>query len=255
MHRVTLRLFSTRKRILEEAQMKQASDKAKLKWSKDYIERGEWYSKLRLFANDNEDMDFMTSLQQPRDISVQGVKNYFQKKSDQMEQQMQSYIPARNEMLGTELAAAHFVAYRGGKVRFVGATDYEKADEIGEYAMPTLFDEKYKVEALDFEEMDLFYEGLENIRLLGSLKFLSFRNVKRFDDWCLDRVSGSHLISLNTLNLVGTKVTTRGLGALYRVPSLRTLIVGDSLKSDPSFELTFFLLQDIIPELKVVHEE
>lgn len=250
--RSSLRHYSTRKRIVEESRKQVESDRAKLRWRQDYLERGEWYSKLRLFANENEDMDVMTSLQQPRDVSVKGVKDWFQERRDKMEQSMQAYIPERNEILGKDLAAAHFVVYRGAKVRFVGHTEWAKLDEDDEYDLPRFYDEKYKVEAIDFEGMDLFYEGLENTRMLQSLTHMSFRNVARFDDWCLDRVSGSDLTALNTLNLAGTKVTALGLGALYRVPSLRTLILDASLRADKVVELTTFMLQDIIPDLKVI---
>lgn len=251
----SFRCYSTRKRIVEESRQQVESDRAKLRWQKDYLERGEWYSKLRLFANENEDMDVMTSLQQPRDVSVKGVKDWFQERRDKMEQSMQAYIPERNEILGKDLAAAHFVVYRGGKVRFVGHKEWAQLDEDDEYDLPRFYDEKYKVEAIDFEGMDLFYEGLANTRMLQRLTHMSVRNVKRFDDWCLDRVSGSDLTALHTLNLVGTKVTALGLGALYRMPSLKTLILDEKLKNSKEVELTIFMLQDIIPELMVVYAE
>lgn len=239
---------------MEESRKQIEADKAKLQWRQDYLERGEWYSKLRLFANENEDMDVMTALQQPRDVSVKGVKDWFQDRRDKLEQQMQAFIPERNEILGKDLAAAHFVVYRGGKVRFVGHTEWSQLDEDDEYDLPKFYDAKYKVEAINFEGMDLFYEGLENTRMLYHLKHLSFRNVKRFDDWCLDRVSGSDLKALDTINLAGTKVTPRGLGALYRIPSLRRIILDEKLKGNKEVELTIFLLQDITPELQVVYE-
>lgn len=209
---------------------------------------------MRLFANENEDMDVMTALQQPRDVSVKGVKDWFQGRRDNLEQKMQAFIPERNEVLGKDLAAAHFTVYRGGKVRFVGHQEWSQMNEDDDYDLPRFYDEKYKVEAIDFEGMDLFYEGLENTRLLTSLKHISVRNVTRFDDWCLDRVSGSELTSLDTLNLTGTQVTARGLGALYRIPSLRTLILDERLQVDKEVELTTFMLQDIIPDLKIVFQ-
>ena len=216
------------------------------------MDRGEWYSKLRLFANENEDMNIMTALQQPRNVSVKGVKDWLQERKDTLERAMQAYIPERNEILGKDLAAAHFTVHRGGKVRFVGHKEWSQInEEEDDYDLPTRYDENYKVEAINFEGMNLFYEGLENIRLLNHLTFLSFRNVSRFDDWYLDRVSGSELTSLNTLNIVGTNVTALGLGALYRVPSLRTLILDERLRGSKDVELTTFLLQDVIPELKV----
>lgn len=99
--------------------------------------------------------------------------------------------------------------------------------------------------------MELYYEGLENIRRLNSLKKLSFRNVKTFDDWCLDRLSGSGFPALEVLDLSGTSITERGLCALYRLQSLKMLIVDDPKKSN-SFELHCILLEEAIPLLKIV---
>lgn len=99
--------------------------------------------------------------------------------------------------------------------------------------------------------MQLYYEGLENIRRLKALKKLSFRNVKLFDDWCLDRVSGSDFPVLEVLDLSGTAITERGLSALYRLPSLKTLIVDDPKKTI-SFELHCAMLEEAIPMLKVI---
>lgn len=99
--------------------------------------------------------------------------------------------------------------------------------------------------------MELYYEGLENLRRLKSLKFLSFHNVANFDDWCLDRVSGSEFDSLEILDLTGTSVTELGLGALYRIPSLKLLILDDP-KKDKGMELTCIMLEEIIPKLKIV---
>lgn len=98
--------------------------------------------------------------------------------------------------------------------------------------------------------MELYYEGLENVRRLKQLKFLSFHNVKTFDDWCIDRVSGSELNELEILDVSGTQVTERGLAALYRVPTLKLLIV-DDLKVSKAFELTCAMLEDIMPILKI----
>lgn len=107
------------------------------------------------------------------------------------------------------------------------------------------------LEAIDCEGMELYYEGLENLRRLKKLRFLSFKNLKTFDDWCMDRVSGSQFESLEMLNLTGTKVTFRGLQALHRIPSLKRLMVDDPYR-DTEWKLTLAMLQDIIPELKII---
>lgn len=120
-----------------------------------------------------------------------------------------------------------------------------------EFPFPNVYDESYQLEEIRCDDMELYYEGLENIRRLKCLKRLSFRNVKTFDDWCLDRLSGSDFPVLEVLDLTGTSITERGLCALYRIPSLKMLIVDDPKKSD-SFELHCLLLEEAIPFLKVV---
>lgn len=160
--------------------------------------------------------------------------------------------------MGSDLAAAHFVVHRGGKVRFVGHKDWTQKDKDDEYDLPKLYDETYRVEAIDFEGMDLFYEGLENVRRLQELKYLSFKGVKRFDDWCLDRVSGSEFTALSTLNVAGTKITPRGLNSLYRLYWLKTLIVDNRWRDTDQareMELTLFMVQDIMPDLEIVYED
>lgn len=100
--------------------------------------------------------------------------------------------------------------------------------------------------------MELFYEGLENIRRLMHLRFMSFHNVRTLDDWSLDRISGSDFPALQVLDVSGTAVTERGLTALYRLPTLRMLIVDDP-KVSLSYELTCAMLADLMPPgLKVV---
>ena len=123
-------------------------------------------------------------------------------------------------------------------------------NEENEYDLPCEYDNNWTLEAIRCDNMELYYEGLENIRRLKKLKFLSFCNVQNFDDWCLDRVSGSELESLEVLDLSGTRVTERGLCALYRVPSLKLLIVDDT-KVNKTYEFTCALLEEFIPNVKI----
>lgn len=125
-----------------------------------------------------------------------------------------------------------------------------KKDELDHYELPAKFDRNFLIEAIKCDDMELYYEGLENIRRLKFMKFLSFRNVKQFDDWCLDRVSGSQFDNLEVLDISGTQITENGLSALYRIPTLKMLIVDDPHKSK-TFEYTCLLLEDIFPDIKI----
>ena len=85
----------------------------------------------------------------------------------------QVYLPQRAEAVGAEIAAAHFVCFRGGKIRFYGQSDWTVKDpEDNEMShLPRFFDPSYKMEALDCSKMTLVYEGLQNIRMYIYLTF------------------------------------------------------------------------------------
>lgn len=56
---------------------------------------------------------------------------------------------------------------------------------------------------------------------------------------------------LEVLNLSGTNITARGLQALYRIPSLKKLIVDDPNR-DAEWKLTIAMLQEIMPDLSII---
>lgn len=209
-----------------------------------------WKSKLKSFEDREQNSDFITMMQQPIDFSLKGVKNWYTHRQESLEKHMQQFIPERHAILGNDLAAAHFVVHRGGSVKFVHEKGWTKQDDIGDYKLPKTVDPKFKVEAIKFDGMILYYEGLENIRFLLQLKFMSFHNVKTFDDWCLDRLSGGQFPQLETLDISGTEVTERGLNALYRLPQLKHLIVDDT-KKNLAFELACAVLEEENPKLRV----
>lgn len=170
---------------------------------------------------------------------------------DKKERFFQQYIPERHQILGNDLATAHFIVHRKGKVRFVGETKWVQMDEDDDYKLPDRYVHGLFIEAIDCEGMNLFYEGLENFRRLRNLKKASFKGIKNFGDWCLDRVSGSEFENLEELDLSGTNVTHLGLQALYRIPTLKRLII-DNPYRNTEWQLTVAMLQEIMPELEIV---
>uniref|UniRef100_A0A1B0D3R3 Uncharacterized protein n=1 Tax=Phlebotomus papatasi TaxID=29031 RepID=A0A1B0D3R3_PHLPP len=241
-------------RILQKEREKVERDKRNLEWRETFAQKGEWSSKFGLFASENENADFITMMQQPWDTSIGGVKRWYVRKKERVNRILQSYIPERHEILGSDLAAAHFIVYRGGRVKFVGDPKWVQKDEdTDEYELPRLYDEGYKVEAIDCSRMLLYYEGLENLRCLFHLKQLSFHDIPVFDDWCLDRVSGSEFHNLQELDLTGTKITSRGLCALYRLPRLQklSLTLPENEVAIAEMKLTGAMLEEAIPGLTV----
>jgi hypothetical protein len=213
---------------------------------------GAWYSKFKLFApEDDKNSVLVTALQQPVDFRPSTLKKWWKKRNTQHERFMQQFIPERHEILGNDLAAAHFLVHRGGSVRFFGEEKWIKSDKYGEYDLPGKFVPSMVLEAIKCDNMELYYEGLENVRRLKYLKYLSFKNVEPFDDWCLDRVSGSEFEALETLDLSGTNITEKGLQALYRIPSLKTLIVDDPHRNK-AWELVLAMLEEINHKLEVI---
>lgn len=123
-------------------------------------------------------------------------------------------------------------------------------DEALNYDLPRFNEVDWKIDAIKCDEMTLYYEGLENIRRLNHLKFMSFINVKDFDDWSLDRVCGSEFPLLQVLDLTGTNITSNGLAAIHKVPSLRLLILND-IKRSTEFELACLQIEVVMPKLKI----
>lgn len=160
----------------------------------------------------------------------------------------QRFRPERHKVLGADLAAAHFIVFRGGRVRFKGKTFWTKEDEKGSCDLPTVYDHRYILEAVDASNVDLYYEGLSNLCGLNKLKWLSLKNCKNIDDWGLDKIS-AEFPELEYLDISDCeKITERGLESLYRMVNLKTLIVTNHYKT-VAFELTCFMLEDCMPNL------
>lgn len=81
----------------------------------------------------------------------------------QCQDSLYRYKPERVAVLGYELAAAHFIVHRGGKVRFRGAQEWVQQDEDGLYSLARKYQPGVYVEEIDARGVNLVYEGLESI--------------------------------------------------------------------------------------------
>lgn len=117
--------------------------------------------------------------------------------------------------------------------------------------MPRLYDAKYLIDAIKCDGMELYYEGLENVRRLNHLKYLSMRDVKTFDDWCMDRLCGNQFRELEILDVTGTSITANALFAVPKIRSLKALVL-DTEDRSIEFQLTCALLQEVMPDLKIL---
>ncbi|CAL1679255.1 unnamed protein product [Lasius platythorax] len=182
------------------------------------------------------------------DFSLGNISKWFAHQMTTYSKHEQRFIPERHEILGADLATAHFVVCRDGRVKFKGNTYWTEKDEKGSYDLPNKYDSRYILEAVDASNVDLYYEGLSNLCGLRKLKWLSLKNCKNIDDWGLDKIS-AEFPELEHLDISGCKrITERGLESLYRMDSLKTLIVTNHYKS-VAFELTCLMLEDCMPNL------
>lgn len=74
---------------------------------------------LGIFATERQRSDYLQKISQPApfDLSLTGFLAVHEKRRKLMEAMMQSFIPERHQILGNNLAAAHFLVHRGAKVR------------------------------------------------------------------------------------------------------------------------------------------
>ncbi|KAJ8948673.1 hypothetical protein NQ318_004461 [Aromia moschata] len=138
---------------------------------------GQYFSVLRTFYKEDSKRSMLQVLQMPIDLSPSNVRKWLEEKKEYKEIVMQSYIPERHQILGSELATAHFIVYRGGAVKFHGDDKWIKANEYNEYSLPSRYVEGKYLEAIDCTDMNLYYEGLVNMRDLKKLNGLASMGV------------------------------------------------------------------------------
>ncbi|XP_071447353.1 distal membrane-arm assembly complex protein 2 [Hetaerina americana] len=212
----------------------------------------EWQSGFSLFQDSRgPSTAWLTLIQSDIDLRPSTIKKWWKKTLERKEIFEERFIPERHQILGGDLAAAHFIVHRGGAVRFFGNNQWVRQDENEEYDLPQFYDAAYCIEAIDASKMTIHYEGLGNILDLYKIKWLSVEGCPNFDDWCLDRISGAYRDSLEYLDIRNCpKVTARGLSTLYRFSKLEKLIISNDAR-DENVELVCLLLEDIFPKLQI----
>lgn len=224
------------------------SSKYRTKW---HQTEGEYFNLLKGFYTEESNAPLLKYLQTPINLRPSAIKSWWANKKKERTLIMQTYLPQRSQMLGSELAAAHFVVYRGGAIKFFGEDRWIRADSFGNYSLPAHFDGSKVLEAVDCSKMELYYEGLSNMKNLKRLQWLSFQDCETIDDWCIDRISHLYRDTLVYLDLRECpNVTFRGLGALYKMNELKILQV-DNIQVNRAFEMTCLMLQELNPSLDI----
>ncbi|XP_063710028.1 distal membrane-arm assembly complex protein 2 [Culicoides brevitarsis] len=239
-------------KVLTPRERKMEEDRKRLKWAKLPDEKNLFRSKFASFNKNENDMGWLTFVSQPWDFSISGIRKAINDWAIQRDKYLQQYLPKRVEVLGPDLAVAHFLCTRRGKVRFAGDTEWITSETLKD--IPNVFDPKYHLEEIDTQDCFLYYEGIQNFRDLEYCKKISIRNSPHFDDWCMDSISGANLPALEELDLRGcTKLTFRSLACIYRLEKLKKLLL--TINSNIEWKLTMAMLEEANPNLEIVVEE
>ncbi|XP_042241409.1 distal membrane-arm assembly complex protein 2-like isoform X2 [Homarus americanus] len=196
-------------------------------------------------------LNLIHALQKGIDLRPSAIKEWYKNLRQKINVADQSFKEDRVAVLGFDLAAAHFLVHRGGKVRFKNATIWNQKDENEEYELSRHYIPNIFVEEIDASGVDLIYEGLESMRNLQHLKWLSVANCSNIDDWCIDRICCQYSNSLEHLDISNCpKVTERGITALARLRRLQNLQL-NGLDGIKNIKLLCLLLEDVLPNLQI----
>lgn len=224
----------------------------KSRWRAPFTERAFWKTKFALFGKRTFPAD--KTRYNPNNLQYFNLKQWLATKKKDSLKHHQQFLDERLQILGCDLAAAHFVVYRGGAVKFVGQSSWIKDDQKKnqEYddELPNMYKPEYVLEAIDLSGLPIVFDGLKNLCNLKKLKWLSFSNCEYFDNWCLDRISGEHGENLEYLDISHTNVTHHGLNAIYRFRKLKTLKLDDT-SDEPGFYHTCIAIKRYMPEVTI----
>ncbi|KAF2353052.1 Leucine-rich repeat [Trinorchestia longiramus] len=183
-------------------------------------------------------------------VDVEALKEFSAEKLLESDTEDQMYRVERERMVGPELAAAHFIVFRGGRVRFHGHSEWVKKDENDEYNLPREKVDNLFVEDIDASSTDLLYEGLENFKGCQYLKSLNISRCKYADNFFLDRICLQHAHTLTSLNISHcNNISVGGITALCRLKKLQHLNVEGLFI--PYLPLACLSLEDEIPGLQI----
>lgn len=185
------------------------------------------------------------------DWSLKNIGVWYDRKRTEFHKYNQRYISDRVKALGSDIAAAHFMVYRGGAIRFRGHDQFiqwtDQNEEYNEH-LPETYDPNYFVEAIDASNLLIYYEGLENLKNLYKLKWLRLKNNPVLDNWCLDYI-GYAIPQLEYLDISDCpQVTAAGIAGLQKLTQLKQLVINSN---DVEIQMACFALEDTIPELFV----
>ncbi|XP_069195038.1 distal membrane-arm assembly complex protein 2 isoform X2 [Procambarus clarkii] len=219
---------------------------------REIIHKDEWQGVFHHFMpKKGISPDVVRALQKGIDLRPSAIKNWFKTQKHNYKVIDQSISRERIAVLGFDLAAAHFLVHREGKVRFQGSEVWTQQDENGDYELASHYSPNVFVEAIDATGVDLKYEGLESMCTLNHLKWLSVAGCPSIDDWCIDRICCQYSNTLEYLDISNCiRVTELGISALARLRNLKHLHL-NGLDDVNNIKLLCLLLEDVIPNIQI----
>ncbi|XP_057695883.1 distal membrane-arm assembly complex protein 2 isoform X2 [Corythoichthys intestinalis] len=152
---------------------------------------------------------------------------------------------------GANIASAFYILSLKGGFRFVGQSEWFRANRRGKFSWEFL---KYKdtpLEEVDMSHTIINYIGLSNLETQQSLRTLSVRGCSEVDDWFLARL---HVFqdSLKELNISHCpRITTGGLAALRNLKGLQRLDMS-ALQGISNPGLVVILLEEMLPQCEII---
>ncbi|XP_035536621.1 distal membrane-arm assembly complex protein 2 [Morone saxatilis] len=156
----------------------------------------------------------------------------------------------RQRLFGADIAAAHYVLSMKGGFRYVGWSEWFRADHRGKFNWDFMEHKDTPLEEVNMSYTLINYTGLENFEKQRSLRTLSLRGCPEVDDWFLARL---HVLqdSLEELDISHCpRITTGGLAALRNLKGLRRLDIS-SLPGISSPGLVIILLEEMLPQCQI----
>jgi len=172
----------------------------------------------------------------------------------------QRFMRERVVALGPDLAAAYFLLARGCRVKFKHQEEWIGDDKFGQNAyetrkidnmIPTSYEPGWYLEAIEATDSKLIYEGFANMKNLTSLKYLDLSYSPSIESWCMDRITGEYMDTLEYLDLSGCKsLKANALEPIWRFSNLKILVLRD-LDHIKDIKMICLMLLDVFPNLEI----
>ncbi|RVE64690.1 hypothetical protein OJAV_G00128890 [Oryzias javanicus] len=168
-------------------------------------------------------------------------------------QKKNAYYGYTEQFYGKDIAAAYYILKLRGGFRFVGQSDWFRANRRGKFRWDFLQFKNTPLEEVDMSRTLINYTGLSNLVAQKQLRTLRLRGCPEIDDWFLARL---HVFqdSLEELDISECPcITTGGLAALRNLKGLKLLNVS-SLPRVSSPGLVIILLEEMLPQCQIIAE-